>query len=255
MSLSQEISICVSILTVVIIAFERFFAVAFPLREVVSRRVSIALLSGTWLISLGARSPMIYAVKIVRVSSGELTCAWIHGLSFPSEEGRKFYHGFMFIIFYGVPLFCIMALYTTIFIFLKRRKAFIDNATRNCALAVNKKVTNMMLAVITAFLFCWLLYFILLPLGEFFNVSVSCEVYFLRIFLGHVNSACNPVICIVFSENYRKGAKSTCFGQFLRWRRLRKYVLRHGSDTSRDRSISKIEILSMTTLDMDASKY
>lgn len=178
----------------------------------VLRRVFIVLLFGIWFILLGVCFFMIYVVKIVCVFFGEFICVWIYGLSFLSEEGRKFYYGFMFIIFYGVFFFCIMVLYIIIFIFLKCRKVFIDNVIRNCVLVVNKKVINMMLVVIIVFLFCWLLYFILFFLGEFFNVFVLCEVYFFRIFLGYVNSVCNLVICIVFSENYCKGVKSICFG-------------------------------------------
>ena len=249
-SLSQEISICVSILTVVIIAFERFFVVLLPLRVVISKRLSTGLLCCTWLVSLAARSPMFYAVKTIRFPSGELGCVWLHYLSFPTEEARMFYHVFMFIAFYGLPLLCIITLYTAILISLKRREALICNATRNRALATNKKVTRMTLAVITAFLLGWLLYFIVMPLEEFWKVFISCEVHFLRIFLGHVNCACNPVICLVFSENYRKGIKQGCLGR-LRWKRARRYDLR-GSALS-DRSVFNIAILRVRKLEPDSS--
>lgn len=248
-SLSQEISICVSILTVVVIAFERFFAVAFPLRLVISKKLSIGLLCGTWLVSLAARSPMFYGVKTVRFRSGELGCFWMHDLSFQTEEARRFYHEFMLVVFYGLPLACITSLYTVIVIFLRRRQDLIDNNTRYLALATNRKVTKMILAVITAFLLCWLLYFLVIPLEEFWNVSFSCEVHFLRIFLGHVNSACNPIICLVFSENYRNGINRR--RKHLRWKRPGRHFLRVSS--TRDRSRSNIELLSIRTLELDDS--
>ena len=101
-SLSQEISICVSILTVVIVAFERLFAVAFPLREIISRKLSLGLLCGTWIVSLAVRFPMLYSVKTVSFQSGKFGCFWIHSLSFSTKEARKFYHSFIiyFIIIY-----------------------------------------------------------------------------------------------------------------------------------------------------------
>ena len=104
-SISQEVLICVSILTVVIIAFERFFAVAFPLRVLISKKLSMGLLCATWLVSMGARCPMFYAVKTVHSPSGKLGCFWVHTLSFPTKEARKYYHTFMLITFYGLPLF------------------------------------------------------------------------------------------------------------------------------------------------------
>ena len=224
-SLSQEISICVSILTVVIVAFERLFAVAFPLREIISRKLSLGLLCGTWIVSLAARSPMLYSVKTVSFQSGKRGCFWIHSLSFSTKEARKFYHSFIIVTFFGLPLLCIMTLYTAILIILRRRQTLVGNVTRNRVLATNKKVTQMIIAVITAFILCWLLYFIVIPMQEFWNVPVTCEIHFLRFFLGHVNSACNPVICLLFSQNCRQGIKSIRFcrlGQRLPRRKMRK---------------------------------
>ena len=248
-SLSHEISICVSTLTVVVIASERFFAVAFPLRVVISRKLSIVLLCGTWLIALAARSPMFYGVKMVRLQSGKLGCFWLPNLVFQSESAVKFYHYFMVVAFYGLPLLCIVALYTAIIIFLRRRAGLIDNITRRRALATNRKVTKMILAVITAFLLCWLLYFLLLPLDEFWNGSIPCGLYFLRFFLGHVNCACNPIICLVFSENYRNGIKRA--GRQLKWHNPGTPVLRVSS--TRSRSVSNMELLSVRTLETDES--
>ena len=268
-SISQEVSICVSILTVVIIAHSVVVIIAhyrslllllsriigiivtFPLRVLISKKLSMGLLCATWLVSMAARCPMFYAVKIVRSPSGKLGCFWVHSLSFPTKEARKYYHAFMLITFYGLPLLFIITLYAWILIFLKRRQALIGNATRERASATNRKVSQMSLAVITAFLLCWLLYFIAIPLEEFWNVPLSCEVYFLRFFLGHMNSACNPIICLVFSENYRNGMKISCLGRLRKWKRPRRHILR-GSALI-DCSISDMALLSVKTLELDSS--
>ena len=176
---------------------------------------------------------------------------WIHTLSFPTKEARKYYHTFMLITFYGLPLFFIITLYASILVFLKRRQAFIGNATRDRASATNRKVTQMSLAVITAFLLCWLLYFIAIPLEEFWNVPLSCEIYFLRFFLGHMNSACNPIICIVFSENSRNGIKRSCLERLRKWKRPRRHILR--GSALRDRSISNMALLSVKTLELGSN--
>ena len=191
-----------------IVAFERFLAVVFPLRARVSKRVSLGLLCGTWLSSLAARSPMLHAVRIVRLGSGQIRCEWVHSLSFNSDEARKSYHKFMLIAFYALPLCCIMVLYAAIFVILNRRGGHVDNRTRNRTFVTNRKVTRMALAVITTFLLCWLLYFLVLPLEEIWKVAIPCNVHFLRYFMGHANSACNPIICMVFNENYRNGIKN-----------------------------------------------
>ena len=125
----------------------------------------------------------------------------------------------MFVTFYGLPLLCIATLYTALFILVKRRQGLISNATRDRASAINRKVTRMVLMVTTSFLLCWLLYFTAMPLEEFCAVMISCEVHFLRMFFGHVNSACEPVICLIFSENYKNGIKR-CFLGKMKWKRL-----------------------------------
>ena len=77
---------------------------------------------------------------------------------------------------------------------------------------------------------------------------MTCEIHFLRIFLGHVNSACNPVICLLFSQNYRRGIKSIRFcrlGQRLPRRKIRK-------GSPRDRSVSNVALVrSLQTLALD----
>lgn len=244
-SFSQEISICVSILTVLLIAFERFLAVTFPLRVFISKKFSICLLCGTWLLSLAARSPMLYGVKTIRFQSGELGCFWIGSLSFQTKQSRRSYQESMLVIFYGLPLLIIITIYTVIAVFLRRRHALIDNVTRDCVLATTRKVNKMILAVITAFLLCWLLYFLVIPLQEFWNVVIPCEVHFLRFYLGHLNSACNPIICFAFSENFRRAIQ-------IKWRELkieRSRIIRLAhAPSKRDRSRSNIELLSVRSL-------
>ena len=71
----------------------------------------------------------------------------------------------------------------------------------------------------------------------------------LDFFLGHVNCACNPIICLVFSENYRNGIKRA--RRQLKWHHPGTHVLRVSS--TRSRSVSNMELLSVRTLETDES--
>ena len=188
---------------------------------------------------------MLYGVKTIRFQSGELGCFWIGSLSFQTKQSRRSYQESMLVIFYGLPLLIIITIYTVIAVFLRRRHALIDNVTRDCVLATTRKVNKMILAVITAFLLCWLLYFLVIPLQEFWNVVIPCEVQFLRFYLGHLNSACNPIICFAFSENFRRAIQ-------IKWRELkieRSRIIRLAhAPSKRDRSRSNIELLSVRSL-------
>ena len=74
---------------------------------------------------------------------------------------------------------------------------------------------------------------------------IPCEVHFLRFYLGHLNSACNPIICFAFSENFRRAVQ-------IKWRELkieRSRIIRLAhAPSKRDRSRSNIELLSVRSL-------
>ena len=69
----RVVSTSVSILSLVLIATDRYFAIVFPLKAsiLLSRRVRITALVATWVISMGYCFPMIYFSKVEDVYVGE----------------------------------------------------------------------------------------------------------------------------------------------------------------------------------------
>lgn len=232
----NQIPMIASIFTVVAISFDRFNAVVFPLRTFVSTRMCKVVIFCTWLIALAFRSPTVYAVHLVPGKNGKLYCNLALDVTF-GPGAKKLYYNFNMIAIFTIPFLTTVILYTSIMVTLKRRKApglTPENSSNNSEgfkrrEVVKKNVLRLVLIVVTAFILCWLLYYIRLILFAY-GYDFSCNWLFVRLILAHFNSALNPCLYAIFSENYRKGFKKI----LSRGNCLKRLPRRRLSDQSRD---------------------
>ncbi|XP_022800983.1 octopamine receptor Oamb-like [Stylophora pistillata] len=212
--LLNQIPMIVSTFTVVAISFDRFNAVVFPLKTLVSTRICKVIILCTWLVALAFRIPTIYAVEIMtRESDGKLFCYLRLDEKFGFGVKRIYYH-FNMIAIFSVPLLMIVIFYTTIIVTLKRRKTpglTPENSSNNSEgfrrrEVVKKKVLRLVSIVVTAFVLCWSLYYVRLSMFAY-GRDLSCDWLYVRLLLAHMNSALNPCLYAIFSENYRRGFK------------------------------------------------
>ena len=210
-TLLNQTCMATSILTVVAISFDRFLAIMFPLRTsllTIPRTKLLIMLM--WLTASIFRFPLVYSVSLNNVD-GKQHCYVQLDETFGNGT-EKIYYFVNLLCLFAAPFLAILILYSAIIVTLKRRKL----PKPNSALRINswqqrkeettRKVLSMVTAVVIAFLCCWLLYFIRLILFSY-DVDVSCNVQFVRLFLAHSNSAINPCLYVAFSENYRRGVK------------------------------------------------
>ena len=201
-----------SILTVVAISFDRFLAVMFPLRPrlltILRTKLTILFI---WFSAITFRFPMVYAASMNNIY-GKPHC--YIGLDEAFGEGtQKIYYFINLFCLFVAPFLAISIFYSAILETLKKRKPpKVDSTVRMYPWQQRKeettrKVLQMVTAVVIAFILCWFLYFIRLILYSY-NVDVSCDVQFVRLFLAHSNSAINPCLYVAFSENYRRGVKN-----------------------------------------------
>ncbi|KAJ7370308.1 hypothetical protein OS493_033103 [Desmophyllum pertusum] len=210
------VSIKVSILTLVFLSVERFLAVSvFARNKLTVRRVKIIIFS-VWLASLAVHVPNMCALKLIPGQGGGMVCRARLNKFFGSSKGRKIYDNTLAAIFYAIPLFLIVLLYSLAAIKLRKRNVPGGNAdangrnTRNTPKEkINTNVFKMLFAVTTAFISCWLSYFIMRK--GIIGTSISCNVQFIRYFLAHANCAATPCLYIIFSQKYR-----SCFKSILR---------------------------------------
>lgn len=212
--LLNQTPMIVSIFTVVAISFDRFNAVLFPLRTFVSTRVCKVIILCTWLLALAFRIPTVYAVKTMTGKDGKLYCNLLLDVTFGDGVKQVYYH-FNMIIIFSIPLLTIVILYSAIIVTLKRRKApglTPENSSNNSEgfrrrEVVKKKVLRLVSIVVIAFILCWFLYYVRLSMFAYGH-NLPCDWLYLRLVLAHLNSALNPCLYAIFSENYRRGFKT-----------------------------------------------
>ena len=212
--LLNQVPMIVSIFTVVAISFDRFNAVVFPLKPLVSTRICKVIILCTWLVAVAFRIPTIYAVEIITgKSDGKPLCNLKLDEKFGKGVNRIYYH-FNMIAIFSVPLLMIVIFYTTIIVTLKRRKTpglTPENSSNSGEgfrrrEVVKKKVLRLVSIVVTAFVLCWFLYYVRLCMYAY-GRDLSCDWLYVRLLLAHMNSALNPCLYAIFSENYRRGFK------------------------------------------------
>lgn len=226
---TQELSASVSVLTLILMAVDRFFAVLFPLRRIVTDRVAYCLILVVWLIAGAIRSPMFHGIHFLTAEQGQTICA----LEFDSEVVFNIYVKFAFVMFYVVPLLVIVVLYSAVVISLKKRKPVgvdLSGIRRKCnnRFKRTRKVMNMLFAIVFVFAVCWCLHFFLPILLSHFGTKV-CKLVFPAFFLGHVSSAINPCIYLLCIENYRRGFRALLNSLCRRCH----FVMFHGSRVER----------------------
>lgn len=207
----HQTAIAASILTVVAISCDRFFAVVFPLKTFITKKSCRVIISVIWISSVTIRLPMFYGLKIRVEHTGKLGCFLSLDDTF-NKGAEKTYYKFTLISLFAVPLSAIAILYSGILISLKLRNVPGEDVSGNTSreqkrdVVIKKKVLRMVLIVVAVFVLCWLLFFIQLILFSY-KIQVACEVLFMRLFLAHLNSAMNPCLYLVLNENFREGFK------------------------------------------------
>lgn len=213
----QQVSIAVSILSLTSIAFDRFFAITLPFREVITDRITKIIIALTWLIGVLFAAPLLYTNRVAEGSDGTF-CLEVWEPLFNSSKAKIDYTFITFSFLYAGPLAIIAILYAAIVIELWRGNSikFRSKANYHEVEKSNRKVFKMLVTVIVVFALFWLPVYIfqfMFYVGNSTCIGPGLIQYF-GYFLCQATSAVNPLIYAIFSENYRSGFKD-CFRAML----------------------------------------
>ena len=208
--------------SLVLIAVDRFVAVVFPLRfTVISRKLFPFVISATWIIALAFYSPWLNSAKVVEVKMRSICSAMKISDEIKSWQIAVSITNYIIII---ITIVLLVILYSIIVIKLKlqaRPGEQSNNAEKKRAKR-NRKVLRMAYAMVLAFSLCCVPMLTIGFMSLFPKIMSSCGVpifvcffFFSAIFMYHVNFAVNPIICLIFSTNYRQSLKRLlkCQGQ------------------------------------------
>ena len=206
----SDVSVAVSIQSLVLIAVDRFEAVVFPLRSpIINSKLCPFFILATWIVAMAAGSPELVAVKLFEYL-GALRCKRRWNEAFGESSSFENYYFSGAVVFIFIPLVLIAILYIAIYIKLKLQE-IPDLLSANAGqhhLQRERKVLKMAIAIVLGFTLCLLPFGIVSSLVPSASDIWTCGFrsdYSFGQFMIRVNCALNPCICFIFSRNYREG--------------------------------------------------
>lgn len=210
---SQGSSMACSIITLTALAFERYFAVVFPMWKVVTTRRTRWLVAFIWIASFASTSPILYATK-VQLFEGVPFCIEDWAPAFDPKKAPRIYTIISFVLLYAFPLLVISVLYSIIIVKVWGRHIPGNTTPANVRLMnkSKKNVLKMLITVVLAFALCWFLMHLNVFLQDFSDVfplpcGIPVGLQTTGFLFGHANSAINCCIYVIFSQDFRRRFK------------------------------------------------
>ena len=210
-----DVSVIVSIQNLVLIAVDRFVAVVFPLRSPLIRsKLCPFFILGTWIAAAALISPYLFTFQLVEYSDG-IRCVVRWRKAFGESSSFTDYLLAGSILFRYIHVMLLIILYSIIIIKLKTQKHPGEQSanTQEQRNRRNRNVLQLSIAIVLVFVFCWLPFTTSLLIMKYRASSihsVSCSFwlyYCVSYYMAVGYCAINPIICFLFSSNYREGLK------------------------------------------------
>ena len=205
-----NVSFVVSIQNLILIAVDRFVAVVFPLRSpLIGSKQCPFFISAMWIVAGAVSSPNLFTFQLVEYS-GEIQCGrrWKKAFG-ESSSFTDFLLPYCVLLIF-IPVMLLVILYSIILAKLKTQAHPGQSVnTQQRRERQNRNVLQMSIAIVLVFVSCWLPFYTNLFVIEYSSVQ-SCAVllYFdVAVVMTVAYCAINPIICFVFSSNYRQGLK------------------------------------------------
>ena len=187
----------------------------FPLHSPLIRsKLCPFFILATWIAAVAVNSPYLFANELVE-SPERNWCVKKWKKVFGDSSSYASFQLAYYILFIYIPVLLLAILYFIIFIKLKTQ-VHPGEQSANTQQQWNKRSRNvlqMSIAIVTVFVLCWLpfttnMLIIIVYMDSVTYFSCSFWIYFHVTYLtAHAYCAINPIICFIFSSNYRQGAK------------------------------------------------
>ncbi|KAJ7382527.1 hypothetical protein OS493_034418 [Desmophyllum pertusum] len=245
-----DVSLVVSIISLLLISMDRFVAVVFPFKaKLISSKVRFIGILCTWIVAIAVHAPYFYTFRLVPYENKTHQCSSDWGPAFDHVETHKGFVTATFIIFILVPICLLAIVYATIAWTLKmnnkktKQQLSSHQTDRD---QQHKKIIRMSVAIIMAFVFCMIPLLVCVFTRVFLwnwqeppICAFRTVVPFIAIFMLHSWSAVNPCICFIFNKNYCK--------QITSFLRSRKTSVEEGSRRMQAKATSSRKLLSKSS--------
>ena len=209
-----DVSFVVSIQNLILIAVDRFGAVVFPLRSPLIRsKLCPFFILATWIVSVALNSPDLFTYELVEYPEGTI-CVLEWKKAFGESSSFASFVLASYSLFIYIPVLLLVILYSIIVIKLKTQAHPGEQSANSQQQRDrrNRNVLQMSIAIVTVFVLCWLLYSINFFIIRYQDSSTlfSCSFWiYYKVTFYMINAYCaiNPIICFMFSRNYRRALK------------------------------------------------
>ena len=202
--------IAASILTILVVSIDRFFAVFYPLKGKVFRSPK-TMTASIWICSAILMSPALAIFQVVSDDDGGWSCVLYFGENQQRADTLfKVYYSLIFVVLYLLPLLIISVLYSLVCYKLYIRKLPGNTRAEVYKIAVEKakrKVVKVLVMIVTVFALCWfpahaMHYFIAFDRDLYFKFP--SYLFPLLLWISHSNSVIDPCLYILLSHNFRR---------------------------------------------------
>ncbi|XP_031548765.1 QRFP-like peptide receptor [Actinia tenebrosa] len=245
----REVSCAVSIFSMVAIAVDRFYAIVVPMHRKPRLLELKFLIPSTWVTALVTNALYLYAFQMKKENE-LLQCKNVLTL-----QQDRIFDTFRFVVFIAVPLQILVYLY--IIIAIKMGRQAIPGATGQSFASnrrhQNKKIVILAVTIVAFFFISWTPYYVLLLMfiynaWQVYRPSPNAMIVIFilqRVFtiLTYASFAINPIICIVFSSNFRRHITRTfCRSHLPKTRTFTQRTTATNRTTSRPLSLHNLDI-------------
>ena len=213
--------ISASVFTMMLISFDRFYAIFYPLKGKFFRKPKV-LSSTIWVLSFGLMSPYVLLYQTIESTQpGVYHCSQEWPWAPPNDTDLsetykvlKSFHICLFVIVYALPLSITIIIYSLICrkLWLRKIPGNVTNTNLAAEKRLKRKVTRLLVITCVVFAVCW------------FPVYVNHYFWFVRPdqkhkwpmrvqllfnWIAHANSALNPCLYILLNEKFRQKFQAT----------------------------------------------
>ena len=216
----MPVFISASVFTMMLISFDRFYAIFYPLKEKFFQKPKV-LSAIIWISSFGLMTPNVLMYQTNEIRPGVYYCLQKWPWAPPNDTDftetykvLKSFHICLFVVLYALPLSVTLFIY-----FLICRKLWLGkipgNVTDSKIAAENRlkrKVTCLLVITCVVFAVCWFPVYV----NHYFwyvrpdqSHKLPLRVQMLFIWIAHANSALNPCLYILLNKKFRQKFQAT----------------------------------------------
>ncbi|PVD39500.1 hypothetical protein C0Q70_02134 [Pomacea canaliculata] len=206
-----SINLFTGVFTLAVMSADRYLAVCHPIRSMKYRttRIALFLCLGIWSVSFCVMLPVIlYSNTVLQFNRTEerytCTIVWPEGQPIPADKAFIWYS---FILGFAIPVSLIGVFYVLVVLRLGKVGPTKKSKEKKKS---NRRVTRLVLTVISVYVVCWLPYWTFQVYITFLlHEKESLKIWQIILFNGFTvltfaNSMLNPVLYAFLSDNFRK---------------------------------------------------